>query len=1323
MSEQSMRRLRVWRWLVAIALLALVCAILLWVVVSSATFHRYVQARVVNAIETATGGKVDAGSFTWNLRKLEFTMRNLTIHGLEGANEVPYAHVDRLYVDAKVISVLGGRVGLQTLYLEHPVIHIVVYADGRTNQPAPKRLMKSTPPVEELFRLQVDRAEVRDGVVLINDRPLPLDFSAEDVRASLDHAADHYVGQAALGRIETRYGTWRPFASSASAAVNLYSDHVQITSFEWTAGASSLHASGVLKDFSRPEVEVNYSGRLDVAQFAPLMRIPEARTGMVEVSGAAHYAGADYIATGKLQVSDLTWTQPELRLAGISGGADYRLDKTNVVLPHIFASALGGTLTGDANIRDWSDTSKQQGTLRMAVRGVALRNIAAALATASLPLDRMRPAGSASGMVEANWKGSPAGAIAAMQLTFTPPSRIAPGDFPVEGRVSGTFSPATQVAQIQSADIHARTLHLTGAGAIGWRGAHLNFTATATELHDADPLLTLLHIHLPLPPETTAGRASMVGTLGGNMRAPLVTGHIDGSQVAATLPATPSPRRVAFDRLTMDLRYSPSSILLTRGLLQRGSEQARFSFSSSLVNGSMVAASAIAAGLSTNSFSLADLIGLAGYRYPLTGSLNASLQIGGTEASPTGSGTVRIDNGSAWGEPIRSASANLVFANHEAQATNIVVSHNGARVTGDGAYNLSNTAFRFRLQGNNFELANLRRLQSAHVRTSGQLTFTAEGSGTTDKPVINADLRVNNWVVNGESVGALALKAATVGEVMRLTGTTGFRTAEMTLDGTVRMREDYPINLTLRFAHLDFDPLLSALTRAHLTGHSSLDGTLTLSGPLKSPRLLTVTGNIPTFSANVENVHVQNDGPVRFTIANEVLKVEQFQLTGTDTNLTASGTAALRRGGPLEFQANGNVNLQLLQSFNSDIHSAGQAAFQLQIRGTTERPVVLGRVNISNGDIALINLPNGLSSINGTLLFNQDRIQVEKLTALTGGGTVNIGGFVSYGQMLGFNLGMKGSGVRVRYPAGVSTTVNPDLQLTGTQNNMLLTGTLTVTRFSTGPDFDLANMLGRVRLTQSVPNPKSPLNSVHFDVHVVSTPELQVQMSAAKMSGNLDVRLRGTADHPVLLGRVDITEGQITFSGTNFTIERGDITFTNPVRIEPVLDVEVTTRVRDYEIALGFHGPMDHLSTTYRSDPPLPTTDIIALLAFGTTRSESAMYTEANPTFTETASNAILGQALAQSGSNRVQKLFGASRIKISPEVEGTTTDTNPNAQVTIEQQVSKNITVTYITDLSRSQQQVIQMEYAINRNFSIIALRDQNGVLSFDFRYRQRKR
>ena len=77
--------------------------------------------------------------------------------------------------------------------------------------------------------------------------------------------------------------------------------------------------------------------------------------------------------------------------------------------------------------------------------------------------------------------------------------------------------------------------------------------------------------------------------------------------------------------------------------------------------------------------------------------------------------------------------------------------------------------------------------------------------------------------------------------------------------------------------------------------------------------------------------------------------------------------------------------------------------------------------------------------------------------------------------------------------------------------------------------------------------------------------------------------------------------------GTKYHLERGDVTFTNPVRIDPVLDVEATTRVRDYDITIGLHGTLERLNTTYRSDPPLSSDDIISLLAFGSTQTENAM--------------------------------------------------------------------------------------------------------------------
>jgi len=52
---------------------------------------------------------------------------------------------------------------------------------------------------------------------------------------------------------------------------------------------------------------------------------------------------------------------------------------------------------------------------------------------------------------------------------------------------------------------------------------------------------------------------------------------------------------------------------------------------------------------------------------------------------------------------------------------------------------------------------------------------------------------------------------------------------------------------------------------------------------------------------------------------------------------------------------------------------------------------------------------------------------------------------------------------------------------------------------------------------------------------------------------------------------------------------------------------------------------------------------------------------------------------------------------------------------LTIEQQVARGLVITYITDVTTTQYQVIQIEYTINREFSVLALRDENGTFGLD--------
>src|SRR5205085_1384165 len=241
-------------------------------------------------------------------------------------------------------------------------------------------------------------------------------------------------------------------------------------------------------------------------------------------------------------------------------------------------------------------------------------------------------------------------------------------------------------------------------------------------------------------------------------------------------------------------------------------------------------------------------------------------------------------------------------------------------------------------------------------------------------------------------------------------------------------------------------------------------------------------------SAEVATVRLSNDGPIRFTVQNEVVRLERLHILGTETDLSASGTLALNGTRNMDINANGRVNLQLLQSLNPAFNSSGLVTLRMQARGTMQRPNLTGRVDITNGNLSYIDLPNGVADVNGTLIFNQDRLEVQKLTAKSGGGGIEIGGFAALTNGGDLNLTATAREMRLRYPPGVSAMANADLKLTGSLQNSSLAGDVTVTRFSLNQQFDFSLYLARAKQPPTMPDPKSPLNNLHLDVHIVSTP-------------------------------------------------------------------------------------------------------------------------------------------------------------------------------------------------------------------------------------------
>ncbi|HLK34739.1 MAG TPA: translocation/assembly module TamB domain-containing protein [Terriglobales bacterium] len=1307
---------------------------------TSPGFQEKVRARVVAELQRSTGGRVELGAFRWDLSRLQFEARNLTVHGREAPGQLPFFHAERVLVRLRIVSIFGNRVALSYMRVDRPVIHLIAYPDGTTNQPQPS----VSPPtakedVEHLFRFAVQRLDLRQGEIQINDQSLPLDLTADDVEASMDYRFNpaRYEGRVHVGKLDTHLQDMRPFASTADAQFTLWPTSAQVTSLTLTSGKSHFQASGHLDNFAHPAITAAYQGAVDVAQLGAVLRHHELRAGTLSLQGRGTYEMGDYRSAGRIDVAGLELDALSGKVHHASLESKFSLDNDHLALSGISGHALGGKLSGDLQVVRWVEPTlraphhklplargEQRGVAHFRLDAISLAQLAQILSTHSVPVDRLHLAGSASGTVQATWRGSPRDADAQLALALFPPARTERGQLPLSGRVQAAYSGSRHLLTFSQLNAATSASSLTASGTLGSASANLRLNLLTRNLEELRPILTAFQGPRPIP-IILHGKVGFSGTLAGRISSPTLSGRLELTDFDTLLRPSPqarAPRQMHWDLLTADLQLSASSLVTNRGVLRRGPAQLNFDTSVGLQRYHVTPASPVSAQFRLQEGELADVVALAGYSYPLTGRVNATVRADGTWQVPRGQGSLRINRPAFGPHTFDSLTADLRFTGPQAQLEKIDLVQGPATITGAAAYDFRTTALHFDLQGGNFDLARLPALQGGRLSVAGKLDFIAQGSGTLHAPLIDGTLHLRKLVLDGETEGNFTLTASTRDSTTHLVGRSQFAHANLDLDGDVHPSGDFPAQMTLRFSRLDIDPVLQAYLKGRVTGHSSSAGTITFNGPLLRARDLEVRGNVAEFRANIENLTIQNSGPIEFTLAQRTLSLQRLHLIGDGTDFEATGTARIDSPRTLNLRANGTVNLKIVQTLNPDYLSSGIMTVALRFGGTMAAPDVRGRVQISNGSLAYIDLPSGLSNINGTLVFNQDRLRVQTLTAQTGGGLLTLGGFITYTRNLNFDLTAQGKEIRLRYPPGMSTTANVNLHLVGSPSRSTLSGDILVTRFQLARNFDFASYLARARTQATLPNPQSPLNNLRLDVHVTTTPELDVQTAIARVSGDADLRLRGTAAKPVVLGRVDIARGDVNFSGTKYHLERGDITFSNPVRVEPVLDLEASARVRDYDITLGFHGQLDKLNATYSSEPPLPTADIIALLAMGRTREESALLQQSDTSYTRSASTAILNEALNSAGNNRLEKIFGVSRVKIGPEAGGA--ESNPSwTRVTIEQQISNTLTLTYITNVSQAQQQIIQAEYYLTRNISLIALRDQNGVVSFDISIRHRKK
>jgi len=185
---------------------------------------------------------------------------------------------------------------------------------------------------------------------------------------------------------------------------------------------------------------------------------------------------------------------------------------------------------------------------------------------------------------------------------------------------------------------------------------------------------------------------------------------------------------------------------------------------------------------------------------------------------------------------------------------------------------------------------------------------------------------------------------------------------------------------------------------------AALDGQVSVNGPIEHVDQLRGNVELTRLSVTAKGepgqpraVEITNQGTLTASLDRGVVQLQNVRLQGSGMDVQAQGTASIT-GGPLALSINGNVGLNILQSFDSDIYSAGSVTLAANIRGTTADPILNGQVVLKDATLTYASLPNGISKANGTILLSGKTANIQNLTAESGGGKLTLTGFAEYGE-------------------------------------------------------------------------------------------------------------------------------------------------------------------------------------------------------------------------------------------------------------------------------------------------------------------------------------
>ena len=488
-----------------------------------------------------------------------------------------------------------------------------------------------------------------------------------------------------------------------------------------------------------------------------------------------------------------------------------------------------------------------------------------------------------------------------------------------------------------------------------------------------------------------------------------------------------------------------------------------------------------------------------------------------------------------------------------------------------------------------------------------------------------------------------------------------------------------------------------------LGGGIRVEGTLrpwSWSADLNLERFALVSGNQVWLAS----------GPVRGSGSPAGWKVEPIHLQGEAGRLDVEMDPA--SGG---LRATGDLSLAPLTRWLGEAQFAGSVHADLR---WTPGQAARGAFTVEGLQLLSSVLPFPLQNLQGEIRLEPDHVELRQLRGRSGAGTLSLSGRVPLPRSAqDWDLALEARGVSIHQPPGLSGVADVSLRMQGSPPAPRLVGDVSLPEGVYTIPFSLVrggNPPVNLDFSDVLPAAAYPLG---LDI-ALNAEHLWIRSDYTKLECRGKLQVSGTLARPIVGGRLTAVEGgEVRFNEVRYTVASGLVEFPGARTTSPNVELQADTERGDYKIHLEARGAVDDLKISLRSEPPLPTPEIVRLLTTGRAGT-SGTEAPAGGLAEGLLGSMVSGSVLAPLESG-LQSILPVDRLYIDPlAVSG---QGDPTTRITLGKRLSRRVSLQYSSNLGSNQEDLYQLRYRMQPDVDMTLSREDDGSLGADLLYSRR--